>query len=109
MSEPDDEVGSITEVLRALSDPVRLEVVRSLALDGEERTCGDFRLPVTKSTASHHFKILREAGITVEKEKGTRKYLYLRQSAIDAAFPGLLNAVLHGMSATTPSSQESAD
>ncbi|MDE3129563.1 MAG: helix-turn-helix transcriptional regulator, partial [Acidobacteriota bacterium] len=49
-------------VLHALSDPVRLRIVAQLA-DGGERTCGSLDLPVAKSTCSHHFRVLREAGV----------------------------------------------
>ena len=52
-------------VLQALSDPVRLEIVRQLAgcAEDSDLKCGQIELPVTKSTASHHFKILRAAGV----------------------------------------------
>jgi DNA-binding transcriptional ArsR family regulator len=88
-------------VLQALSDPVRLEIVRQLAGcsgPGELR-CGQIELPVTKSTASHHFKTLHEAGIVAEREEGTRKYMRLRRSELDERFPGLLDSVLRATAA----------
>ena len=57
---PDDL--ELAGVLHALSDPVRLRIVAALA-EGDERTCGSFELPVTKSTCTHHLKVLREAGV----------------------------------------------
>jgi DNA-binding transcriptional ArsR family regulator len=90
----------IVAVLQALSDPVRLEIVRQIAgceSDGE-MTCGELELPVTKSTGSHHLKILSTAGVIAEREVGTRKYLSLRRADLDARFPGLLGSVLHGAS-----------
>jgi DNA-binding transcriptional ArsR family regulator len=94
------EIDGVT-VLQALSDPVRLEIVRQLACCGAtgELKCGDIRVPVTKSTASHHFKTLLAAGIVDEREEGTRKYLWLRRTELDRRFPGLLDSVLR---ATTP-------
>jgi DNA-binding transcriptional ArsR family regulator len=86
----------LTEVLAALSDPVRLEIVRQLALDGGERTCGSFGLPVAKSTATHHFRVLREAGLVASREEGTRKFNRLRRDDLDRRFPGLLDSVLAG-------------
>lgn len=69
-------------VVQALSDPVRLAIVRQLA-DCDETTtelrCGQIAVPVTKSTASHHFKVLHEAGIVAEREQGTSKYMHLRR------------------------------
>ncbi|MFI7452248.1 ArsR/SmtB family transcription factor [Nonomuraea sp. NPDC049714] len=85
----------LTEVLRALSDPVRLEIVIRLAVSGE-MTCGDAgdELGVHKSTASHHYRILREAGILRTKQEGRLKFLSLRRDDLDARFPGLLDSVL---------------
>lgn len=83
-------------VLQALSDPVRLEIVRQLAVcdEGSALACGQIELEVTKSTASHHLKTLRGAGITAEREEGTRKFTWLRKDDLERRFPGLLDAVL---------------
>ena len=82
-------------VIQALSDPVRLEIVRQLAgcEEGELR-CGQFSIPVTKSTASHHFKTLLDAGVIAERSAGTCKYLHLRRAELDERFPGLVDSVL---------------
>ena len=84
-------------VLQALSDPVRLEIVRQLAgcPEASELKCGQIELPVTKSTASHHFKILFAAGIVSEREQGTSKYMGLRRAELETRFPGLLDSVLN--------------
>ena len=79
-------------MLHALSDPARLEIVRGLAADGE-RQCGTFDLGLTKATRSHHFKVLREAGLTYTRLEGTARFVTLRRDEIDARFPGLLDAV----------------
>lgn len=84
----------LTAVLGALSDPIRLDIVRQLAAADEERTCGSFGLPVAKSTATHHFRVLREAGVVASREEGTRKYNRLRRDDLDARFPGLLDSIL---------------
>ena len=91
----------IVVVLQALSDPVRLEIVRQIARcqAGDELTCGELELPVTKSTGSHHLKILSAAGVIGEREEGTRKYLSLRREELDRSFPGLIDSVLHGAAA----------
>jgi DNA-binding transcriptional ArsR family regulator len=82
-------------VLHALSDPVRLCIVAELA-SGAERTCKSFELPVTKSTCTHHFRVLREAGVIRQRLEGTTKLNSLRRGELDERFPGLLDAVLHG-------------
>ena len=83
----------LTTVLHALSDPVRLQVVAGLA-NGEERRCGGFELPVTKSTLSHHFRVLREAGVIRTRQEGTARYNALRRDDLEARFPGLLATIL---------------
>jgi DNA-binding transcriptional ArsR family regulator len=83
-------------ILQALADPVRLEIVRQLAgcPSGDELTCGAVELPVTKSTASHHFRTLLDAGVIAERSQGTRKFLHLRREELDHAFPNLIDSVL---------------
>jgi DNA-binding transcriptional ArsR family regulator len=94
-----DAVDGVT-VLQALSDPVRLEIVRQLAGCGDsgEIQCGTIRVPVGKSTASHHFKTLLGAGIIAEREEGRCKYFHLRRAELDRRFPGLIDSVLRATS-----------
>jgi DNA-binding transcriptional ArsR family regulator len=84
----------LAAVLHALSDPVRLRIVAALAVSGEEPSCGSFDLPVTKSTCTHHFKVLREAGVIHQRQQGTARLNSLRREDLDARFPGLLASVL---------------
>jgi DNA-binding transcriptional ArsR family regulator len=87
-----DEI-ELTGVMHALSDPARVQIVRVLAAEGE-RSCGTFDLGVTKATRSHHFKVLREAGLTQTRIEGVHRFVTLRRDDVDARFPGLLDAVL---------------
>ncbi|MDQ1532491.1 MAG: hypothetical protein QOF28_252 [Actinomycetota bacterium] len=84
----------LDEVLHALSDPVRLQIVLALDEASEELACGEFPIPVSKSTASHHFKVLRDAGVLESRYEGTRRFHSLRRDDLDARFPGFLDAVL---------------
>ena len=90
---PPVEALQLTQVLQALADPVRLEIVRRLAADGEQ-ACGAFPLPVSLATRSHHLKVLREAGVTATRAVGTQRYVSLRRGDLEARFPGLLDSVL---------------
>ncbi len=81
-------------VLHALSDPMRLQVVRELAAVSDELSCSDFDLPVTKSTTTHHFRVLRESGVIRQVYRGTAKMNGLRRDDLDDLFPGLLDSVL---------------
>src|ERR671915_301406 len=91
---PPAEALELTGVLHALSDPVRLQIVRTLAAEGGERRCGAFPLPVTKSTSTHHFRVLRESGLIEQFADGTAVVNRLRRADLDARFPGLLESVL---------------
>ncbi|MCX5113084.1 ArsR family transcriptional regulator [Streptomyces sp. NBC_00378] len=84
----------IEGVLHALSDPMRLRIVRELAAADAELTCSCFELPVSKSTSTHHFRVLRESGIVQQIYRGTAKMNGLRRDDLDALFPGLLDSVL---------------
>ena len=85
----------LEDVLQALGDPVRLQIVRDLhaSTDGE-RPCGTFGLPVAKSTASHHFRVLREAGVISQRVAGRERLNQLRSDDLNARFPGLLSSIV---------------
>jgi len=89
---PDLDEIDLAAVLHALSDPMRLRIVRILA-EGE-CNCKSIDLPVTKSTCTHHFRVLREAGVMRQRVEGTTRLNTLRRAELDARFPGLLDAVL---------------
>ncbi len=90
---PSREEVELATVLHALSDPIRLRIVVGLAVQ-DDRTCKSFELPVTKSTCTHHFRVLREAGVIRQRLEGTTKLNSLRREDLEARFPGLLGSVL---------------
>lgn len=83
----------LTDVLHALCDPVRLDIVVQLASEGET-ACGTFGIEMPKSSLSHHFKVLREAGVIETRKDGVRSLNTLRSDALEAAFPGVLESIL---------------
>jgi DNA-binding transcriptional ArsR family regulator len=93
LQHPSREEIDLASVLHALSDPVRLRIVAGLAVS-DDRTCKSFDLPVTKSTCTHHFRVLREAGLIRQRLEGTTKLNSLRRDDLEARFPGLLESVL---------------
>jgi DNA-binding transcriptional ArsR family regulator len=90
---PGAEEMTLTGVLAALSDPVRLEIVSTLANIEGERAWGEFDVGVCASTLSHHMKVLRLAGVIDHRKDGTRCFVSLR-SDLDRVFPGLLECIL---------------
>lgn len=83
------------EVLHALADPVRLEIVRQLDEEGE-KACGMFGIEMPKSSLPHHFHILRRSGVILSQNQGTAIMNRLQRMDLDARFPGLLKAILAG-------------
>jgi DNA-binding transcriptional ArsR family regulator len=100
---PSAEEIELTAVLHALSDPQRLHIVRLLARLDDPVACGSLELRITKSTATHHFRVLREAGVIRQSPTGTTKLTTLRRADLEAQFPGLLEVVLAGSSALAAS------
>lgn len=94
-TQPAAEEMRLADVLAALADDHRRHVVRELVRseDGVERTCTSFGLPVSKSTRSHHFKVLREAGLVRQVDRGNMSGVTLRRKDIEHRFPGLLALV----------------
>lgn len=91
----------LERVLYALSDSIRLEIVRHLALV-EGATCGELDGGRPKSTVSHHFKVLRESGLVRTESAGTTHLNTLRRADMDSRFPGLLAAILAQPAVTGP-------
>lgn len=90
---PDVSQIELQRVLEAVVDPVRRSIVTQLAAAGRDIRCGDFDLPVSKSTATHHFTVLREAGLIRQYYVGTARLNALRRAELDHALPGLLEAL----------------
>ena len=84
---------TLERVLYALSDPVRLEIVRCLA-GVPEATCGELDGGRPKSSMSHHFRVLRDAGLVHTRSVGTTHMNSLRGDVLEERFPGLLQSIL---------------
>lgn len=85
----------LSSVLAALADPMRRRVVLELAQAPEvERLCASFELPVAKSTRTHHWRVLREAGLVWQRDAGNRLVMRLRHDDLQQRFPGLLDTLV---------------
>ncbi|MFT4038737.1 MAG: helix-turn-helix domain-containing protein [Thermomicrobiales bacterium] len=85
---------TLDAVLAALADPVRREIVRCLHAASAEKACGTFGLELSPSTLTHHFRVLREAGVITQRYQGTAILNALRREDLEARFPGLLSAII---------------
>lgn len=87
---------ALTDVLFALSDQGRLQIVQDLAGGPLEMAqCGATNPALPKSTKSHLMKVLREAGVVRNEPQGRGRLVSLRRDELDGAFPGLLDIVLN--------------
>jgi DNA-binding transcriptional ArsR family regulator len=93
LAHPDRDEITLEGVLHALSDPTRLHIAYTVGRLGEI-PCSVVDLNVSKSTTTHHYRVLREAGVIRQTYRGTSKMNALRREDLDARFPGLLDSVL---------------
>jgi DNA-binding transcriptional ArsR family regulator len=84
----------LTDLMHALSDPARIEIVRCLARERRPLTCNEIDLDRPKSSMSHHFKILRGAGLIRTEARGNEHYNTLRTAELEHKFPGLVKTLL---------------
>jgi DNA-binding transcriptional ArsR family regulator len=81
-------------LLDALVDPVRRSIVPQLSVSDSAIACGQFDINVSRSTGTHHFKVLRQAGVIRQYYVGTSKMNTLRRTDLDSVAPGLIEAIL---------------
>lgn len=91
--EPRRDELELSSILYALSDPIRLDIVRQLSAV-DSLACGHFEIGRPKSSLSHHFRVLRESGVIATRREGTALLNRLRRQDLDSRFPGLLKAVI---------------
>ncbi|NUS71877.1 MAG: helix-turn-helix transcriptional regulator [Corynebacteriales bacterium] len=91
---PDVRTVPLQQVLEALVDPVRRSIVTQLHDADADIKCGGFNISVSNSTATHHFRVLREAGLIRQHYVGTSRMNTLRDNEINKRFPGLLEAIV---------------
>jgi DNA-binding transcriptional ArsR family regulator len=93
---PEREQIRLENVLFALGNALRLEIVKALA-DGSELSCGALRQDVAKSTMTHHWRVLRDSGVIWQRPQGRENMISLRRDDLDIRFPGLLDTLLQSI------------
>ena len=94
---PEREQIRLENVLAALGNPLRLSIVRVLAESGE-RNCGSLLREQSKSTMTHHWRVLRDSGVIWQRPQGRENMISLRREDLDARFPGLMEILLQAKS-----------
>jgi DNA-binding transcriptional ArsR family regulator len=90
---PDVDQLCLATILRALGDPVRLNIIKNL--DHQcETTCACCNINLSKSALSHHFRALRESGLIKVRIEGKQRFLSIRYEELEERFPGLLKAII---------------
>jgi DNA-binding transcriptional ArsR family regulator len=106
---PPIEAVTVEAILHALSDPVRVAIFTDLATSDCAYNCSTFlnatEKKIPKSTLSHHFKALREAGLIRAERRGVEMHNTSRCSEIDSRFPGLLAAIINAHKVQMESAQ----
>ncbi|MFC4275489.1 ArsR/SmtB family transcription factor [Achromobacter aloeverae] len=95
LAEPDVAALRLETVFGALADPLRLTIVHKLMRESDayDHPCGWFGFDRPKSSLTHHFKALREAGVIRQRQYGLERRSRLRREDLEARFPGLLSLV----------------
>lgn len=98
LPQPDRDDIDVVTVLHALADPVRLRLLQALSEQTDPMTCAldAYDIDISKPTLSHHWRVLREAGLTTTLVEGRTRWVELRRDDLQARFPGLLDAALGG-------------
>ena len=81
---------ALPAVMQALSDPCRIAIIRELLGQDRPLACNEVPLEISKATRSHHFEVLRNAGLIHTEVEGTKCMTSLRRGEMEARFPGLL-------------------
>ena len=81
----------MNEVFKALADPTRREILR--ALRSGEKTAGELAdlFPLTKSTLSRHFAVLRAADLVTSEKRGTSVIYRLNTTVFQEVSVGLFD------------------
>lgn len=94
--------------LSALSDPTRREILKLLR--GGSKTAGEIsdEFHLSKPTLSHHFRILRAAGLVRAERRGTTIVYTLQSNVIEDLAAELLDLIAPAVAISTHRKKVSA-
>lgn len=98
LPEPSVESFDLTVILSALADPGRRAILKAMYQARGPIDCATLvekaGLGLSNPTISHHYRVLREAGLTRTVAEGRRRIVHVRREEVEGRFPGLLEAIL---------------
>jgi DNA-binding transcriptional ArsR family regulator len=84
------------QLLAALADPARMEILRELAGSSEVCACDLTTCCVVRQpTVSHHLKVLRDAGAVRSERRGNRVYYWI-SSDLNVRIAGIAQSIVPG-------------
>lgn len=100
LPEPSVDSFDLTVILGALADPGRRALMAALYHSQNPIDCAVIvekaDLGLSNPTISHHYRVLREAGLIRSVAEGRKRIVSVRREEMEKRFPGLLQAVLGG-------------
>ncbi|ADJ49044.1 ArsR family transcriptional regulator [Amycolatopsis mediterranei S699] len=98
LPEPSVDSFDLTVILGALAEPGRRALMTELYRSPEPIDCAVIAatvdLGLSNPTISHHYRVLREAGLIRTVAEGRKRMVRVRREEMEARFPGLLAAIL---------------
>lgn len=98
LPEPTVDSFDLTVILNALADPGRRTLMSALYGCTDPIDCAvlveQADLGLSNPTISHHYRVLREAGLTRTVVNGRKRVVRVRRDEMESRFPGLLEAIL---------------
>lgn len=95
---PQPDLGEVRleQVMSVLGEPIRLTILQKLLEYSDEwdHPCAWFGFDRPKSTLTHHYKVLREAGLITQRQYGLERRSRVRVDEIGDRFPGLIELLL---------------
>ena len=82
-------------IFKALSDPVRIEIIKYLKNIRTEVICGEIgqAVGISKPSGTYHFRLLQQAELINVRKSAREKYIGLNKSIFDKYVTGFFDSL----------------
>nr|WP_294892424.1 helix-turn-helix domain-containing protein [uncultured Gilliamella sp.] len=82
-------------IFKALSDPVRIEIIKYLKNIRTEVICGEIGqvVGISKPSGTYHFRLLQQAELINVRKSAREKYIGLNKSTFDKYVTGFFDSL----------------